>query len=195
MIFFEPKRIYRSSVANVPTGDYQIELGKAEIVQEGSDVTVVGYGAQMEVLKESVKEAKEKLGISCELINLRTILPWDFETVANSVVKTGRLVVSHEAPKTCGFASEVAATIMEKCFLHLEAPIQRVIFYFKIFYNFYFLFFIFYYLFFIFYFYLFRFVVMILLSLLFSNLFIFLTNGKTMMPLNLLINIKYFLEI
>eukprot|EP01091_Cochliopodium_minus_P013478 TRINITY_DN4355_c0_g1_i1.p1 TRINITY_DN4355_c0_g1~~TRINITY_DN4355_c0_g1_i1.p1 ORF type:complete len:368 (+),score=100.32 TRINITY_DN4355_c0_g1_i1:68-1171(+) len=126
VIFFEPKRIYRSSVAQVPLEDYEIELGKARIVQEGTDITVVGYGAQIEVLKEAITEAKTRLGVSCELIDLMTIAPWDVDTVVNSVKKTGRLVVSHEAPKTCGFASEIAATIMEKCFLHLEAPVQRV---------------------------------------------------------------------
>jgi len=77
-------------------------------------------------MKKACDAAKEQYGISCELIDLRTILPWDVDTVAKSVEKTGRLIVSHEAPKTMGFASEVAATIQEKCFLHLEAPIERV---------------------------------------------------------------------
>jgi len=70
--------------------------------------------------------AKSQLNVSCELIDLRTLLPWDVDTVANSVCKTGRLVIAHEAPVTSGFASEISSTIQEECFLNLEAPIQRV---------------------------------------------------------------------
>jgi len=125
-LFFEPKALYRGSVGDVPTGDYMIPLGKAEIVTPGTDVTVVGYGAQMNVLAKACDMARDKLGVSCELIDLRTLLPWDAETVVNSVKKTGRLVVSHEAPKTSGFAAEVASTVQDKCFLFLEAPIQRI---------------------------------------------------------------------
>jgi len=125
-IFFEPKALYRGSVGDVPVGDYTIPLGKAEIVQPGTDVTVVGWGAQMNVLQKACDMANQELGASCELIDLRTLLPWDAETVVNSVKKTGRLVVSHEAPKTSGFGAEVAATLQEKCFLYLEAPIQRI---------------------------------------------------------------------
>lgn len=126
VIFMEPKGIYRSSVEAVPTGDYEIEIGKAEVVKEGTDVTVVGWGAQMGVLQKAVDKAEAELGISCELIDLRTILPWDADAVCESVRKTGRLIVSHEAPKTGGFAAEISATVQERCFLHLESPIQRV---------------------------------------------------------------------
>ncbi|GBG27399.1 Pyruvate dehydrogenase E1 component subunit beta, mitochondrial [Hondaea fermentalgiana] len=125
-IFFEPKALYRGSVGDVPVGDYTIPLGKAEIVQPGTDVTVVGWGAQMHVLAKACDMAQSEMGISCELIDLRTIVPWDIATIVDSVKKTGRLVVSHEAPKTSGFAAEIAATISDKCFLYLEAPIQRV---------------------------------------------------------------------
>jgi 2-oxoisovalerate dehydrogenase E1 component beta subunit len=97
VIFFEPKILYRSAVEEVPEGDYEIELGKANIVQSGGDITLVGYGSQLLVLKKAVEEAS-KLGISCELVDLRSLLPWDVETVANSVCKTGRLIISHEAP-------------------------------------------------------------------------------------------------
>lgn len=125
VIFFEPKRLYRASLGEVPEEDYQLPLGKAEVVQTGSDITLLAWGAQMEVLQKAADLAAND-GISCEVIDLRSILPWDVETIANSVVKTGRLLVSQEAPLTAGFASEIAATIQQECFLHLESPIERV---------------------------------------------------------------------
>lgn len=125
VLFFEPKRLYRASVGDVPDEDYRLPLGEAEITKEGTDVTVLGWGAQMEVIDQAVERA-EKEGISCEVIDLRSILPWDVETVTNSVLKTGRLVITHEAPLTGGFAGEIAATIQERCFLYLESPIARV---------------------------------------------------------------------
>lgn len=125
VIFFEPKKLYRASVGEVPEEDYQLPLGKAEVVKEGKDVSLLAWGAQMEVIEKAAALAEEA-GISCELIDLRSILPWDAETIAASVVKTGRLVITQEAPLTSGFASEIAATIQEKCFLHLESPIERI---------------------------------------------------------------------
>ena len=125
VLFFEPTRLYRASVGEVPDEDYRLPLGEAEITKEGTDVTILGWGAQMEVIDQAVERA-EKEGISCEVIDLRSILPWDVETVANSVLKTGRLVITHEAPLTGGFAGEIAATIQERCFLYLESPIARV---------------------------------------------------------------------
>jgi len=125
VIFFEPKRLYRASIGEVPTEDYQLPLGKAEVVTQGSDITLLAWGAQMEIIEKAAEMASAD-GISCEVIDLRTILPWDIETVANSVTKTGRLLVSQEAPLTAGFASEIAATIQKECFLHLESPIARV---------------------------------------------------------------------
>lgn len=125
VVFFEPKRLYRASIGEVPEGEYEIELGKAEVVTPGSDITLLGWGAQMEVIEQAMALA-EADGISCELIDLRTLLPWDVETVVNSVLKTGRLLISHEAPLTGGFAGEIAATIQHECFLHLESPISRI---------------------------------------------------------------------
>ncbi|HSH47910.1 MAG TPA: transketolase C-terminal domain-containing protein, partial [Halomonas sp.] len=125
VLFFEPKRLYRASTGEVPEEDYQLPLGEAEVLSEGSDITVVGWGAQMEVIGKAV-ELAEKEGISCEVIDLRSILPWDEDTLAESVLKTGRLVVTHEAPRTGGFAGEIAAAIQERCFLYLESPIRRV---------------------------------------------------------------------
>ncbi|QDF75371.1 MULTISPECIES: alpha-ketoacid dehydrogenase subunit beta [Shewanella] len=125
VVFFEPKRLYRASVGEVPDEAYEIELGKAEVVQEGTDITVLAWGAQMEIVEEAAKLAAKK-GISCEVIDLRTLAPWDVDTVAESVKKTGRLVINHEAPLTGGFAGEIAATIQQECFLYLESPISRV---------------------------------------------------------------------
>lgn len=125
VIFFEPKILYRTSTEEVPEGDYMIPLEQADVMREGTDVTVVGWGAQLKTLEAACDKAQEA-GVSCELIDLRTIYPWDVATVTNSVNKTGRLVVSHEAPKTCGFGAEVAATVTERCFLSLEAPVARV---------------------------------------------------------------------
>ena len=125
VVFFEPKALYRAAVEEVPVGDYEIPLGVAEIMRPGDDVTVVGWGAQLRVL-ENACDMAEQHGISCELIDLRTLMPWDVDAVCQSVVKTGRLVVSHEAPRTGGLAGEISSTVQEQCFLNLEAPVQRV---------------------------------------------------------------------
>jgi len=125
VIFFEPKRLYRASVGEVPEEDYQLPLGKAEVVTAGHDITLLAWGAQVEIIEKAATMAADD-DISCEIIDLRTILPWDIETVVHSVLKTGRLVVSQEAPLTAGFASEIAATIQQQCFLYLESPIERV---------------------------------------------------------------------
>lgn len=125
VVFLEPKILYRSAVEEVPNADYEIPLGKAEIIRPGTDVTIVGWGAQLRALQMACDLA-EKEGVSCELIDLRTILPWDAECVISSVKRTGKLIVSHEAPLTCGFGAEVVATLQQECFFHLEAPIQRV---------------------------------------------------------------------
>eukprot|EP01120_Amphizonella_sp_Union-15-10_P017208 TRINITY_DN9495_c0_g1_i1.p1 TRINITY_DN9495_c0_g1~~TRINITY_DN9495_c0_g1_i1.p1 ORF type:complete len:378 (-),score=56.49 TRINITY_DN9495_c0_g1_i1:22-1155(-) len=126
VVFLEPKWLYRSLSELVPLEPYEIPLGKARIYREGKDATVVGWGAQLHVLDRACSMAKERHGIECELINLRTLLPWDKQTVIESVKKTGRLIISHEAPKTCGFAAEISASIQEACFTYLEAPILRV---------------------------------------------------------------------
>ena len=125
VIFFEPKALYRIAEEEVPDDDYEIPLGKAEVMREGSDVTLVGYGMQLRNIILAAERAK-KDGISCEIIDLRTILPWDADTIEKSVKKTGKLIITHEAPITNGFASEISSKIQERCFLHLEAPIKRV---------------------------------------------------------------------
>lgn len=123
VVFYEPKKIYRAFKQEVPEEEYVVQIGKARVVQEGEDVTIVGYGA---VLHECQKAIELLPDISCELIDLRSIKPMDTETLVKSVKKTGRVVVVHEAPKTCGVAAEVIARINEKAFLNLEAPPMRV---------------------------------------------------------------------
>ncbi|KAK9723582.1 hypothetical protein RND81_05G009700 [Saponaria officinalis] len=125
VVFFEPKSLYRIAVEEVPENDYMLPLSHAEVIREGSDITLVGWGAQLAIMEEACNDA-QKDGISCELIDLRTLIPWDKDTVEASVRKTGRLLISHEAPVTGGFGAEVAASIVERCFLRLEAPIARV---------------------------------------------------------------------
>ena len=125
VIFMEPKRIYRAIREEVPEGDYTIPLGKARLVQEGKDVTVIAYGA---MLREALNAAEQLKGdkIDPEIIDLRTLSPMDMETIITSIRKTGRGVVVHEAPKTCGLGAEIVALINEKAFLSLQAPIERV---------------------------------------------------------------------
>jgi len=125
VIFFEPKRIYRAIREEVPEGDYSIPLGKARIVQEGKDITIVTWGAMLrEVLNATEQLKGDKIGP--EIIDLRTISPIDAETIVVSVRKTGRAVIVHEAPKTCGLGAEIIALINEKALLSLQAPIERV---------------------------------------------------------------------
>jgi pyruvate dehydrogenase E1 component beta subunit len=125
VIFMEPKRIYRAIREEVPDGDNAIPLGKARLVQEGKDVTVVAWGAMVrEVLNAAEQLKEDKIGI--EIIDLRTISPMDVETIIASIKKTGRGVIVHEAPKTCGLAAEIIGLINEKVFFSLQAPIERV---------------------------------------------------------------------
>jgi 2-oxoisovalerate dehydrogenase E1 component beta subunit len=125
VIFLEPKKIYFALKEEVEEGDFTIPLGRARIVKEGSDVTVVSYGYMLHrVLK--VAEEMEERGISLEVIDLRTIVPYDGETILNSVVKTGKLVVVVEAPRILSVASEISAFVAERAIDYLEGPIVRV---------------------------------------------------------------------
>ena len=125
VLFFEPKRIYRASKGEVPEGDFTVELGKAAIAREGRHVTVIAWGAMLYEAISAADQAREK-GIECEVIDLRTLWPVDIDTIVASVKKTGRVVIVHEAPRTCGFGAELVALVNEKAFLHLEAPPVRV---------------------------------------------------------------------
>ncbi|MBZ0171547.1 MAG: alpha-ketoacid dehydrogenase subunit beta [Phycisphaerales bacterium] len=124
VIFFEPKRVYRSFHEEVPDEDYTIPIGEAKVVSEGDDLTVVTWGASVFECLEAIDNLPED--VSAELIDLRTIDPLDIDCIAESVQKTGRCVIVHEAPRTAGMGAEISSLIQERCFLHLEAPVQRV---------------------------------------------------------------------
>ncbi|MEK6915778.1 MAG: alpha-ketoacid dehydrogenase subunit beta [Nanoarchaeota archaeon] len=124
VIFFEPKKIYRAIKEEVPDGDYAIPIGKANVIKEGKDVTLIAYGAWVKTAKEAVERIKDSVDV--ELIDLRTLSPLDTETIIDSVKKTGKCVVVQEAPKTLGLASEIISRINEKALYSLEAPVERV---------------------------------------------------------------------
>lgn len=124
VIFFEPKRVYRSFREEVPEDEYTIPIGKGKIVNEGTDLTIVTWGAPVFQCLEALDNLPEDLSV--ELIDLRSIYPFDEDIILESVEKTGRCVIVQEAPKTCGFGAEIAALIQERAFLHLQAPVQRV---------------------------------------------------------------------
>ncbi len=125
VIYMEPKRIYRAVKQEVSDDKFNLEIGKANVVQKGNDVTVVSYGAMMRDTQKAIAMAK-KAGISVELIDLRTVYPIDKETVADSIKKTGRVISVSEAPTSFGIGAEMMAIANEEAFLHLEAPPKRV---------------------------------------------------------------------
>ena len=125
ILFLEPKRVYRAAKGEVPEGSYTVPLESARIVREGSDVTVVAYGAMVYEALDAAKRASDE-GVECEVIDLRTLWPVDIAMILQSVKKTGRIVVVHEAPRTGGFAGELITLVAEKAFFHLEAPPARV---------------------------------------------------------------------
>ncbi|MCB0416022.1 MAG: alpha-ketoacid dehydrogenase subunit beta [Bdellovibrionales bacterium] len=125
VIFLEPKKLYRAVKGEVPEGEYTVEIGKANVVREGKDVTILCWGA---MVPEALKAADlcRPRGADCEVVDLRTLVPLDEETVLESVKKTGKVVIVHEAPRTCGFGAELSALIAEEAVEYLEAPIVRV---------------------------------------------------------------------
>jgi 2-oxoisovalerate dehydrogenase E1 component beta subunit len=138
VLFLEPKRIYngpfdghhdrpvlpwsRHPASEVPEGHYTVPLGKAAVLREGADVTILAYGTMVHVVLAAAGEA----GVDAEVLDLRTIWPVDIDAIVASVKKTGRCVIVHEATKTSGFGAELSALVQERCFYHLEAPIARV---------------------------------------------------------------------
>ena len=125
VVFMEPKRIYRAIRQEVPNEEYSIPLGKADVRRSGSDVTIICYGAMVREAEKAADELKNER-VSCEIIDLRTLFPFDADAIVNSVKKTGRAVVVQEAPRTCGMAAEISAIINERALLTLEAPVERV---------------------------------------------------------------------
>jgi 2-oxoisovalerate dehydrogenase E1 component beta subunit len=125
VIFLEPKKIYRTVRGEVPDDEYTVPIGKANVAREGNHVVIFAYGAMLHVALEAADLAAGK-GINVEVVDLRTIIPFDIETIMSSVKKTGRVIILHEACKTCGFGAEIAAQIAERGILHLKAPIIRV---------------------------------------------------------------------
>ena len=125
VLFWEPKKIYRAFKQEVPEEAYTIPIGKAKIVQEGQDITVVTWGSMVRDVQNAAKLIEDK-GIKPEIIDLRTIMPMDREAIIESLKKTGRILVVHEAPKTLGVGAEIMALANEKAFLYLEAPPSRL---------------------------------------------------------------------
>jgi pyruvate dehydrogenase E1 component beta subunit len=125
VVFLEPKRLYRLGKEEVPDDAYTVPLGKANIVREGNDLTLVGWGSLVPKLKKAAELVEDK-GIDAEVIDIRSIVPYDENTVNNSVKKTGRLVVVQEAPRTSGFASEIITRVQEDVIDSMEAPAVRV---------------------------------------------------------------------
>ncbi len=125
VIFMEPKRLYREARGDVPEGDFTLPLGEAKVVRAGRQVTVLAWSAMVQTALEAAEKGAQQ-GYDLEVIDLRTLVPFDEAAILASVEKTGRVVIAHEAPRTSGFGAELAATIAEKAILHLEAPILRV---------------------------------------------------------------------
>lgn len=125
VVLCEPIRLYRSVKEEVPEGWYEVAIGEARVEREGTDLTIVSWGAMMTEARGAAGRLEED-GVSVEVIDLRSLVPFDADTVVDSVSKTGRVVIVHEAPRTAGFGAEVAATIAERCLYSLEAPVRRV---------------------------------------------------------------------
>jgi pyruvate dehydrogenase E1 component beta subunit len=125
VIFLEPKRIYRAVRQEIPDAVYTVPLGKAQVVQKGSDVTVVAWGSMLHEVLQAAEQLSDE-GVGVEVIDVRTLSPMDVPTLIASVEKTGRAVVVHEAARTCGLGAEIVAQINQKALLSLEAPVERV---------------------------------------------------------------------
>ena len=126
VIFMEPARVYRAIKMEVPEEPYVVPLGRARVVRPGSDVTLIAWGAQLRVAREAADRLAAEAGVEAEVVDVRTLSPFDYETIVESVKKTGRAVVVHEAPRSGGFAAEISAQIVERALLHLKAPVGRV---------------------------------------------------------------------
>ncbi|WP_433946611.1 alpha-ketoacid dehydrogenase subunit beta [Paenibacillus sp. SN-8-1] len=126
VFYMEHLNLYHAFRADVPEGEYTVELGKANIVKEGSDVTIIAYGLMVHTAVKAAEELEKTKGIKAEVIDLRTLVPLDIDTIVASIKKTNRAIVVQEAQKSAGMAAEIIAQINEKAILHLEAPVLRV---------------------------------------------------------------------
>src|SRR5919107_2083092 len=128
VLFLEHKRLYRQPFARdvFPPSDFLIPLGRGDYVQRGDDLTIVSYGYTVHLAREAAARVAEETGRSIEIVDLRCLVPWDTELVAESVARTGRVLVVHEDIKTAGFGGEIASWIAESCFTDLDAPVRRV---------------------------------------------------------------------
>ena len=125
VLFMEPMRSYRAQREEVPEGKYTVEIGKGEKLQEGTDVTLIAWGAMIPVVKQAAKQAEQK-EISCEILDLKTLYPLDRDLIAESVQKTGRAIIIHEAHATGGLGNDLISEINDTSFLYLRSPIERV---------------------------------------------------------------------
>ena len=126
VVFYEPKAIYRAFREDVPDEPETMEIGKAQVVREGEDITMIAYGAMMRPTLEAAEDLVDIHNVNVEVIDLLSIKPMDTETLVESVTKTGRCVIVHEGPRTCGIAAEIIARLNEKAFEFLIAPVKRV---------------------------------------------------------------------
>jgi pyruvate dehydrogenase E1 component beta subunit len=126
VIFLEPARVYRAIKMDVPEESYALPIGKARVVREGRDVTLIAWGAQVRTIRDAAQRLEAEGLADAEVVDVRTLSPFDFETVTASVAKTGRAIIVHEAPRSCGFGAEITAQLMERAVLHLKAPVVRI---------------------------------------------------------------------
>ena len=126
VVFFEHKGLYHAAKEEVPDESETLAIGRAHVVQEGRDLTLIAWGAMLRTAREAAETLQAEDGVTCEIVDLLTIAPLDRETVVGSVAKTGRAVIVHEAPRAFGPGAEIAASIMDGAFLSLEAPIARI---------------------------------------------------------------------
>jgi 2-oxoisovalerate dehydrogenase E1 component beta subunit len=126
VLYFEHKHLYRRIKGEVPDGEHTVEFGRARIHREGTDLTIVTYGAMVFTAEEAADAVAEKDGTSVEIVDLRTVTPWDRQAVLDSVAKTSKVIVLHEDTHTSGFGAEIAATIAEEAFEDLDAPVKRI---------------------------------------------------------------------
>lgn len=126
VVFMEPKILYRAAVEQVPDEAYELPLSQADVIKEGKDITIISYGHPLYLCSSAIAVAERDLDLSIELIDLRTLYPWDRGTILQSVTKTGKAIIVHESMMNAGIGAEIAAAIQEGAFLTLEAPVQRV---------------------------------------------------------------------